>query len=73
MDGQGDPTLLRRKSRDHVCAEFYVAMLLSLTYEEYLAKVGVRTVDRPDYKEGATNGRDEILYCRRSGWIVDGD
>jgi hypothetical protein len=50
---------------------FYVAMLKHKTYEAYLADVGRTMIDRPGYKRGPTNGRDEILYCRRNGRIVD--
>jgi hypothetical protein len=51
---------------------FYQAMLQNDNYEAYLAGIGQHTVDRPGYKAGPTNGRDEILYCRRNGWMEDG-
>ena len=50
---------------------FYEAMLKHNTYEGYLADVGRTMVDRPGYKAGPTNGRDEILYCRRFRRIAD--
>jgi hypothetical protein len=50
---------------------FYEAMLRHKTYEAYLADVGRTIIDRPGYKRGPTNGRDEILYCRRNDRIAD--
>jgi hypothetical protein len=52
---------------------FYQAMLKHDTYDAYLADVGTKTIYRPDYKHknGHTDGRDEILYCRRNGRIID--
>ena len=50
---------------------FYEAMLRHDTYEAYLADVGRVTVEKPGFKAGPVNGRDEILYCRRNGRIVD--
>ena len=46
-------------------------MLTNRTYEGYLAEVGKMEVDRIGFKAGPTNGRDEILYCRRNGWVID--
>lgn len=51
--------------------KFYEATLSSKTYEEYLAQVGQLEVSVPTYKTGSINGRMEILYARRSGWIAD--
>jgi hypothetical protein len=50
---------------------FYKAMLEHHTYEKYLEQVGELKVDVPTFKAGPISGRDEILYARRSGWIVD--
>jgi hypothetical protein len=64
---------LREKAeRGGPTSVIYQAMLRNDNYEAYLAEIGQHTVDRPGYKAGPTNGRDEILYCRRNGWIEDG-
>jgi hypothetical protein len=64
--------LLREKaSREDKRHIFYSAMFASQTYEEYLSKVGQEEVCVASYKSGPINGRMEILYCRRRGWIVD--
>lgn len=64
---------LRQKAADeaHPTHVFYKAMLKHSTYEAYLADVGPLDVVRPNFKKGPTNGRDEILYCRRGGRIAD--
>ena len=51
---------------------FYEAMIESRTYEEYLSKVGSLHVEIAAYRKGPINGRMEILYARRNGWIRDG-
>lgn len=50
---------------------FYVAMLTSRTYEEYLARIANMKVSVASYKTGPIDGRMEILYCRRNGRIAD--
>jgi hypothetical protein len=40
-------------------------------YEAYLADVGSVAVERGGNVVSPTTGRDEILYARRKGWIVD--
>jgi hypothetical protein len=69
-----DDLYLRKKASDtsdpvHV---FYEAMLTSLTYEAYFAKVGHLEVMKPNFKENPVSARDEILYCRRNKRIEDG-
>jgi hypothetical protein len=51
---------------------FYRSLLTHRTYEGYLADVGSKVVRVPTY-DGDITGRMEILYCRRSQWIADGD
>jgi hypothetical protein len=63
--------ILRQKAHGHPCQAFYVAMLTSLTYEEYLARVGQVEVVIPHRKDNPASGRREILYCRQHGWIRD--
>ncbi len=46
-------------------------MLAAEDYEEYLEKVGSIAVEVESYKSGPIDGRMEILYARRSGWIED--
>jgi hypothetical protein len=64
---------LREKAgrKDDPRHKFYEAMIDNETYEGYLAQVGQEQVSVPTYKTGPINGRMEILYARRSGWIVD--
>jgi hypothetical protein len=50
---------------------FYQAMLDHQTYERYLEHVGALKVDVPTYRAGPISGRQEILYARHRGWIVD--
>jgi hypothetical protein len=52
---------------------FYQAILDNDTYEAYEYKVSGISVTVPTFGEGQKpiNGRDEILYARRSGHIVD--
>jgi len=69
-----DDIYLRKKASDtsdpvHV---FYEAMLTSLTYEAYFAKVGHIEVVKPNFKENPVNARDEILDARRNARINDG-
>ena len=65
-------TFLQEKAaRGNEVSDFYRAMLQHNTYEAYLADVGQRLVDRPGMVVSPTSGRDEILYARRHGWIVD--
>ena len=52
---------------------FYVAMLANDTYEKYEATVGGIEVFVSTYSKGPINGHMEMLYARRSGWIVDDD
>jgi hypothetical protein len=64
--------LLRDKAnRDDPRRVFYMAMLAHKTYEGYLAEMGQKNVDIRGYKANPINGRMEILYCRRNGWIAD--
>jgi hypothetical protein len=63
--------ILRQKAHGHPCQAFYIAMLTSLTYEEYLARVGQVEVVIPHRKDNPASGRREILYCRQHGWIRD--
>jgi hypothetical protein len=46
-------------------------MLSNDTHEAYEAMVGRMQVIIPNYKKGPISGRMEMLYARRSGWIVD--
>jgi len=46
-------------------------MLENDTYEAYLARVGATNVEIPGLKTNPINGRMEILYARRHGWIED--
>jgi hypothetical protein len=41
------------------------------TYEAYLADVGHELAGVPGLKESPFTGRQEILYCRRNGYIAD--
>ena len=50
---------------------FYQAMLDKRTYDDYLQVVRGIEVTIPTFKTGAINGRMEILYARRNGWIRD--
>lgn len=50
---------------------FYRAMLENDTYEAYLARVGSINVEIPGLKTNPINGRMEILYARRNGWVED--
>jgi hypothetical protein len=61
----------RASRRDDPRHVFYVAMLSNDTHEAYEATVGRMQVIIPDYKKGPISGRMEMLYARRSGWIVD--
>lgn len=66
-------SFLKQKSeRRHETSVFYAAMLRHNRYEAYLADVGMVSVERPGRVVSPTTGRDEILYARRHGWIVDG-
>jgi hypothetical protein len=71
--GRNNLSHLKKRERDtsdprHV---FYKAMLKHDTYEGYLKEVGDSTVEVPTFKAHPISGRGEILYARRSGWIVD--
>lgn len=50
---------------------FYRAMLETDTYEAYMAETHGRMATTGDRKQDGTDGRAEILYARRHGWIVD--
>jgi hypothetical protein len=50
---------------------FYRAMLERRTYEGYEDAVRGIAVTVPTYRMGPVNGRMEILYARRKGWIED--
>lgn len=50
---------------------FYKAMLANDTYEAYLAAVRGIVVSVETYKTRPIDGRREIFYARRSGWIAD--
>ncbi len=64
--------LLREKSqRGDPRDKFYVAMRKHKTYEAYLADVGHELAEVPGLKESPFTGRQEILYCRRNGYIAD--
>lgn len=69
-----DDIYLREKAADMSSPVyvFYEAMLTSLTYEDYFAKVGNVEVNKPGFKENPVTARDEILYARRNGRIKDG-
>jgi hypothetical protein len=63
---------LAEKARAHDPRQvFFRAMQVCRTYEEYLARVGLLDVEVESYHAGPINGRMEILYARRSGWIED--
>ncbi len=65
-------TLLRDKAiRSDPRKPFYEAMLSTRSYGGYLAEVGEMVVEVKSLKRPLLNGRDEILYCRRNGWIAD--
>ncbi|MCI4680026.1 hypothetical protein K9U39_14295 [Rhodoblastus acidophilus] len=66
-------TFLREKAarKNDPRHKFYETMLASKTYDEYLAQVGRTEVNVATFKTGPINGRMEILYARRSGWIAD--
>src|SRR5262249_33759940 len=55
----------------HPTGVFYQTILVNNNYSALLSKIGNKYVDRPGFKMGPTNGRQEILYCRRNGWLVD--
>ncbi len=66
-------TLLREKANResdprHV---FYIAILISRTYEEYLKRVGNLKVEPSTYKSKPVTASMEIRYCRRHRWIID--
>ena len=58
-------------ARGDVISDFYAAMLRHNRYEASLADVGSVAVERGGNVVSPTTGRDEILYARRKGWIVD--
>jgi hypothetical protein len=65
---------LRKKAEntDDPRCVFYVAMLASQTYAEYLSKVGSVEVQPETYKTKPVSGRMEIVYCRdQRHWIAD--
>ena len=61
----------RADRRDDSRYVFYVAMLTNDTYESHEAAVHGIEVVVPDYSRRPNNGRMEMLYARRSGWIAD--
>jgi len=50
---------------------FFRAMLETDTYEAYLAATRSIVATTGDRKQDDTDGRSEILYARRNGWIAD--
>ncbi|MDE2362027.1 MAG: hypothetical protein KGM42_05050 [Hyphomicrobiales bacterium] len=50
---------------------FYIAGLTSVTYEQYLERVGALTVEPPTHPSSAVNGNREIRWWREIGWIRD--
>jgi len=46
-------------------------MLETDTYEAYLAATRSIVATTGDRKQDDTDGRSEILYARRNGWIAD--
>jgi hypothetical protein len=67
-----DAFLRQRASRvDDPRYVFCVAMSGNDTFEGYDAAVEGIQVLVPSYKKGPINGRMELLYARRSGWIAD--
>ena len=70
---RSNETFLRQRAsrRDDPRHVFYVAMLSNDTDEVYEATVGSMQVIIPGYKKGSISGRMEMLYARRSGWVVD--
>jgi hypothetical protein len=50
---------------------FYQAILDTRTYEDYFDLVRGTQVTVETFKTGPINGRMEILYARRNGWIAD--
>jgi hypothetical protein len=65
--------LLREKARRPYDPRrvFYQAILDTRTYEDYADLVRGTQVTVETFKTGPINGRMEILYARRNGWIVD--
>jgi hypothetical protein len=70
---RSNEALLRQRSscRDDPRHVFYAAMLACDTYDAYEAAVQGIQVIVPNFKKGPINGHTEMLYARRSGWIVD--
>jgi hypothetical protein len=67
-----DEAFLREKAnRNDPRNVFYKAMLANDTYEGYTAQVRGIEVSVETYRTSPINGRMEILYARRSGWITD--
>jgi hypothetical protein len=50
---------------------FYIAGLTSVTYEQYISRVGGTVVKPPSHPSSAVNGLREILWWREQGWIRD--
>ena len=50
---------------------FYRAMLETDSYERYMAETHGKDAWTHDRVQDGTDGRAEILYARRNGWIVD--
>jgi hypothetical protein len=61
----------RARRQDDPRHVFYIAMLSNVTYDAYEAMVGSMQVIIPNFKKGPISGHMEMLYARRSGWIVD--
>jgi len=61
----------RANQKDDPRHAFYEAILLSLTYEDYFARVGGLKVQPDTYKTRPVNAAMEIKYCRDNGWVID--
>jgi hypothetical protein len=66
-----EPFLREKANRNDHRNVFYKATLANDTYEAYSAQVRGIEVSVETYRTSPINGRMEILYARRRGWIVD--
>jgi hypothetical protein len=66
-----DAFLREKANRDDPRNVFYKAMLEHRTYETYEDAVRGIAVSVPSFRTGPIDGRMEILYARRKGWIED--
>lgn len=66
-------TFLREKANRETDPRhvFYIAILTSRTYEEYMSRVGHLEVKPDTYKTKPVTAAMEIRYCRKNRWIAD--